>query len=235
MKKLISVFFAILMVMAVMVPAFAAYGDYSNKSYKYCLNPVEGKEFGCFKVNDADAKICRSCGGSLDKKFEGEYVTEGMVGYYWETLNGDHDIPKDTGGVYVRCPECDWINGYDPGEKDGECQYCDAVIPDWADITFDIEYGINCPGCGHYIARSDPNEFTEMMCWDCGAQNLEEAEIVRYSSDPLDPDANWDERPVDGNKEPTFFEKLANAFANFFAKIAEFFKKIIDAIGSIFK
>lgn len=64
---------------------------------------------------------------------------------------------------------------------------------------------------------------------------INEIEPTRYSGDPLDPDANWDERPVDGNKEPTFFEKLANAFANFFAKIAEFFKKIIDAIGSIFK
>lgn len=232
MKKLISVFFAILMVMAVMVPAFAAYGDYSNKSYKYCLNPVEGKKFGCFKVNDADAKICRSCGGSLDKKFEGEYVTEGMAGYYWETLNGDHDIPKDAGGVYVRCPECDWVNGYDPGEKDGECQYCDAIIPNWINNAFEIEFGLVCPECNTYVARDSVDEFER--CGNCGTL-INEIEPTRYSGDPLDPDANWDERPVDGNKEPTFFEKLANAFANFFAKIAEFFKKIIDAIGSIFK
>lgn len=220
MKKLISVFFAILMVMAVMVPAFAAYGDYSNKSYKVCTNAVEGKKWGCGTANDWDSTVCKRCGGALD---EDHYVVR---------TNGDHDFMPNEGGTFVRCPKCDWICGFDPNEKDGQCQYCGAVIPDCANNAFVIEFGLVCPGCNKYIARNNADEFER--CGDCGTL-VNEIEPTRYSGDPLDPDANWDERPVDGNKEPTFFEKLANAFANFFAKIAEFFKKIIDAIGSIFK
>lgn len=220
MKKLISVFFAIFMVMAVMVPAFAAYGDYSNKSYKVCTNAVEWDEWGCGAANDWDSTVCKRCGGALD---EDHYVVR---------TNDDHDIEENYGGTFVRCPECDWICGFDPNKKDGQCQYCGAVIPDCANNAFEIEFGLVCPGCNTYVARENVDEFER--CGDCGTL-VNEIEPTRYSGDPLDPDANWDERPVDGNKEPTFFEKLANAFANFFAKIAEFFKKIIDAIGSIFK
>lgn len=214
MKKLISVFFAILMVMAVMVPAFAAYGDYSNKSYKVCYNPTEEQPWGCGKINDVNATTCRVCGGTLDDEHSGVIT------------NGEHDIPDNIGGSFIRCPECGWISGAD----ETECQYCDASIVGCK--KFCIEYGLVCPGCNKYIARNNADEFER--CGDCGTL-VNEIEPTRYSGDPLDPDANWDERPVDGNKEPTFFEKLANAFANFFAKIAEFFKKIIDAIGSIFK
>lgn len=214
MKKLISVFFAVLMVMAVMVPAFAAYGDYSNKSYKVCYNPTEEQPWGCGKINDVNATTCRVCGGTLDDEHSGVIT------------NGEHDIPDNIGGSFIRCPECGWISG--AGET--ECQYCDASIVGCK--KFCIEYGLVCPGCNKYIYRYAPDEFER--CGDCGTL-INEIEPTRYSGDPLDPDANWDERPVDGNKEPTFFEKLANAFANFFAKIAEFFKKIIDAIGSIFK
>lgn len=214
MKKLISVFFAILMVMAVMVLAFAAYGDYSNKSYKVCYNPTEEQPWGCGKINDVNATTCRVCGGTLDDEHSGVIT------------NGEHDIPDNIGGSFIRCPECGWISGAD----ETECQYCDASIVGCK--KFCIEYGLVCPGCNKYIYRYAPDEFNR--CGDCGTL-VNEIEPTRYSSDPLDPDANWDERPVDGNKEPTFFEKLANAFANFFAKIAEFFKKIIDAIGSIFK
>lgn len=214
MKKLISVFFAILMVMAVMVPAFAAYGDYSNKSYKVCYNPTEEQPWDCGKINDVNATTCRVCGGTLDDEHSGVIT------------NGEHDIPDNIGGSFIRCPECGWISGAD----ETECQYCDASIVGCK--KFYIEYGLVCPGCNKYIYRYAPDEFER--CGGCGTL-INEIEPTRYSSDPLDPDANWDERPVDGNKEPTFFEKLANAFANFFAKIAEFFKKIIDAIGSIFK
>ena len=214
MKKLISVFFAVLMVMAVMVPAFAAYGDYSNKSYKVCYNPTEEQPWGCGKINDVNATTCRVCGGTLDDEHSGVIT------------NGEHDIPDNIGGSFIRCPECGWISGAD----ETECQYCDASIVGCK--KFYIEYGLVCPGCNKYIYRYAPDEFER--CGDCGTL-INEIEHTRYSGDPLDPDANWDERPVDGNKEPTFFEKLANAFANFFAKIAEFFKKIIDAIGSIFK
>ena len=214
MKKLISVFFAVLMVMAVMVPAFAAYGDYSNKSYKVCYNPTEEQPWGCGKINDVNATTCRVCGGTLDDEHSGVIT------------NGEHDIPDNIGGSFIRCPECGWISGAD----ETECQYCDASIVGCK--KFYIEYGLVCPGCNKYIYRYAPDEFER--CGDCGTL-INEIEPTRYSGDPLDPDANWDERPVDGNKEPTFFEKLANAFANFFAKIAEFFKKIIDAIGSIFK
>lgn len=214
MKKLISVFFAVLMVMAVMVPAFAAYGDYSNKSYKVCYNPTEEQPWDCGKINDVNATTCRVCGGTLDDEHSGVIT------------NGEHDIPDNIGGSFIRCPECGWISGAD----ETECQYCDASIVGCK--KFCIEYGLVCPGCNKYIYRYAPDEFER--CGDCGTL-INEIEPTRYSGDPLDPDANWDKRPVDGSKEPTFFEKLANAFANFFAKIAEFFKKIIDAIGSIFK
>lgn len=234
MKKLISVFFAILMVMAVMVPAFAAYGDFSNKSYKICVNPVgDGKWDICTELNDINASVCQKCGGSLANEFVGEYVTGSMVGYYVLRANSARGIPMDSNGnekgdTYVRCPECSWVNG----RSATKCGYCDAVFTNVEENMFVIEYGLVCPGCNKYIARSSADGFER--CGNCGTL-INEIEPTRYSSDPADPEANWDERPVDGHKEPTFFEKLANAFANFFAKIAEFFKKIIDAIGSIFK
>ncbi len=221
MKKLISVFFAILMVMAVMVPAFAAYGDYSNKSYKVCYNPTEEQPWGCGKINDVNATTCRVCGGTLDDEHSGVIT------------NGEHDLMPNEGGAFIRCHSCSWPVDTVTAREVGECQYCDAPVPaNWNDEVYIIEYGLVCPGCNKYIARNNADEFER--CGDCGTL-INEIEPTRYSGDPLDPDANWDERPVDGNKEPTFFEKLANAFANFFAKIAEFFKKIIDAIGSIFK
>ena len=171
MKKLISVFFAILMVMAVMVPAFAAYGDYSNKSYKVCYNPTEEQPWGCGKINDVNATTCRVCGGTLDDEHSGVIT------------NGEHDIPDNIGGSFIRCPECGWISGAD----ETECQYCDASIVGCK--KFCIEYGLVCPGCNKYIYRYAPDEFER--CGDCGTL-INEIEPTRYSSDPLDPDANWD-------------------------------------------
>lgn len=226
MKKIISVFFAILMVMAMMVPAFAAFGDYANKSYKICTNAVEGKQWGCSAFNDADATVCRKCGGNLN---EGHYVVR---------TNGEHDLPLDKdghekGGAYVRCPECDWVTGYDPGEKDGVCPLCDAAIPNWLELRFFAEYGANCNKCGKYTSADEPTCLIGKSCMDCGG-NFTEDTLKFYTEDPLDPEANWDERPNLGIKV-SFFDKLAQSFSNFFAKIAEFFKMIGNAIGSIFK
>ena len=224
MKKLISVFFAILMVMAVMVPAFAAFGDYANKSYKVCAN--EDKKWGpvgCPAFNDIDATVCHRCGDTLDESRCHVFST------------GDHDLPLDEngheeGGAYVRCPECDWVNTYIPTDKDGVCRYCDATIPNWLDLRFEVEYAKTCPNCSK-TTIDDVN-----YCQGCG-QSLMEVERDYYSDDPLDPNANMDvlDELLNKKENDSFFTKLAKSFSNFFAKIAEFFKMIGNAIGSIFK
>lgn len=207
MKKIFAVFLAVALILTAAIPAFSAPADNTQGLYKYC------SDFECAKINKADATVCRKCAKPFDENSASCFEFR-------------NHVDEDEGGSFFRCPECGWISGAD----ETECQYCDASIVGCK--KFCIEYGLVCPGCNKYIYRYAPDEFER--CGDCGTL-INEIEPTRYSSDPLDPDANWDERPVDGNKEPTFFEKLANAFANFFAKIAEFFKKIIDAIGSIFK
>lgn len=226
MKKIISVFFAILMVMAMMVPAFAAFGDYANKSYKMCMNTADTLSGKCGVFNDIDATTCKKCNGALDEN------------HYRISSRGEHDLPLDKNGhekgnAYVRCPECDWVNTYIPTDKDGVCRYCDATIPNWLELRFFVEYGANCNKCGKYTSADEPTCLIGKSCMDCGG-NFTEDTLKFYTEDPLDPEANWDERPNLGIKV-SFFDKLAQSFSNFFAKIAEFFKMIGNAIGSIFK
>lgn len=220
MKKIISIILAIITVISMTVPAFAAFGDYSNKTYKFCPDSE------CRKINGFEATECRKCGGALDE----EHIIP----------NVDGDMPEGKGGHFLRCPECSWVNSSAEPQVSGECRYCDADITVCLDDVnthfFYVRFITYCPGCSTSIV-SDDADFNNHTCVFCDYTISENDDIVvtRYTNDPLDPDANWDEIP-DGSatdEEESLFQKIINAIINFFMSIASFFENVFSTTDSL--
>ncbi len=210
MKKFFSVIMAVIISVSISVPSFAEFGDYSNKTYKFCPDPE------CSKINSCDATECRKCNGTLDESHV--------------IINGNGDLPEGYGGYFLRCPECDWVNFATQvyPDQNGECRYCDADIRVCLDDVnahfFYVRFLVNCPGCNVNIV-SDDNTFSE--CQFCGYKLSEDKNLIisRFTGDPLDPNANWDNITDDPEtvEDMSFLQRIINAIVVFFKSIISFF------------
>lgn len=176
MKKIFAFFLAVALILTAAIPAFSAPADNTQGLYKYC------SDFECAKINKADATVCRKCAKPFDENSASCFEFRNYV-------------DEDEGGSFFRCPECSWISDAAVPAIYGECPYCDADLSHAFNGYFSVLFAAACPECGEYNICAAKDVFDRCSKCGCDFTDRDDLNITRYTSDPLDPNENWEELP----------------------------------------